>query len=181
MRKVKIFLFLGIIFTIGSFIVHNKAYYYGLSSGIFSEKLPDFVRPRFSGADLGNNGFYLIEKDVTVHVIDSRSEIKTLSGNKIQLKRINAYGFSEKDIILQITSIDDIIYFLNISYQDEKGYSYKQVDEIPRTYKYINLDKNLSYFKRFNLLKIFLMGITIILISFLVKLSIIQLKVKKIS
>mgnify|MGYP006154367747 CR=1 FL=1 len=171
MKKIQTFLLLSILSIITFILIHDKAYYYGLvlDKTIISEKLPDFIRPKFSGSDLGNNGFYLIQKNTTIHVIDNRSKISTQLEHEIQVKNIKGYGFFNEKIILKVNTNNETVYYLDISYNKNRGYLFNEVKRIPKEYKYINLEKDLTYFKLFNKVKLMSLVTSIIFILFLIK------------
>jgi hypothetical protein len=169
MIRMKIYLILSVLSIFALIFIFNKAYYYGLGSDIVSKKLPDFIRPRFSGTDLGNNGFYFIEKDYTVHVIDNRSKVITKSGNEIHVNYIKAYGFCDNDIIMEVKDTEGAVHFLDVSYKKTSGYRFEEVKHIPREYNYINLDKSLAFFKVFKIIKSLLIIISMIFTILFIK------------
>lgn len=169
MTRLKIYLILSILSIFALIFIFNKAYYYGLGPDIVSKNLPDYIRPRFSDADSGNNGFYFIEGDNTVHVIDNRSKVRTKSGNEIQVKYIKAYGFFENDIIIEVKGIDGSAHFLDVGFKNTFGYLFEEVKYIPKEYIYQNLDKSLAYFKVFNFIKSLMVITSIVFIILLIK------------
>lgn len=131
-------------------ILNNKAYYYGIGNSLFFEEFPNFVRPRFSGSDKGNRGFYLVEKETTTHVVDNILPKYLNTGEEILVKSIYGYFFNKERIIINssIHNSLDRKRLVEVIYNEREGYEYKEIVNISEDMKYIDLDKDISFFKR---------------------------------
>jgi hypothetical protein len=158
--------FLTLLFLLVFLILDYQSYYYGLGKGFFSKKIPESVHVKilFAGSDLGYQGMIIDEDDIGgVYLIRPSSAIiieypyNPNSIKQIFVTKILGYYFDRESFIVKILSSDNSIKHIKIIaqlYYDYYGHillEWSQFNE--KKFKYINLDKSISYFQYFKLIK----------------------------
>lgn len=148
----------------------NKTYYYGFGKGLISYKLPNYLKPYYSGSDLGNTGFALTENDETaIDVLNNIFPIYLENNKKIKIKKFLGYGFSEDVIVVKIVDSTNKEIYIRILNNNKSDYIFDELKSIPKNLRYINLDKDLNYFKKIKLIKNFVLISLILSFIFLLK------------
>jgi len=159
MKRIALILFFLLI------VVDNQMYYYGIGFGFIAKKIPSYVKPKFSGSDTGNRGFYLTERESTIHVFSMAIPEKSIEGLNIVLSRINGYYFNDNKIILIVEDVYKKTYYVEILENSKvKFYGFESIDNDFEGYEYIDLNVNFYFFKILRVILFFTLILIIIVI-----------------
>jgi hypothetical protein len=158
MKKLKVYIICAVLFLCGYLYLDFKTYYYGLSRGLFNQKLPNNLEILFAGSDLGNQGMILKESDMNLHIVRPNDSIYLQSEDKsIFIKKFTGYWVTDKNIIVNIKDKKNRNRYFEISVElvDKlyPNYIFKEFKILPNESTYVDLDKSLIYFKGIKLMK----------------------------
>ena len=149
-------------------ILDHQSYYYGFGWGIVSKKITKsaHVKILFAGSDLGNQGIIIMEDDIgSGHLIHSSEQMPIIVSSHLNrncmegifVKKVLGYYFNKEQFIVKILSSNNSVENIEIKaqqYYDYYGHELfrcKNFNE--KKLKYIDLDKSVSYFTYFRLVK----------------------------
>jgi hypothetical protein len=167
-------IFLSFILLVTFLAIDSQTYYYGFGKGFLSDKIPNRFSILFAGSDLGDQGMILKENDMKLHIIRANGYISMNKGDsKINIKKFIGYWFTSKTIVANVKDEKNNNRYINI-YEEETNSLYpnfilKELKYKPSEFsniKYIDLDKNLQYFKILKLVKNLIFGLWIISILY---------------
>lgn len=151
----------------------SKSYYYGFGYGILSSKVPDRFTMHFGGSDLGNRGVTIKENFLNLNMFN-KGDLTEITDNKERLfiKDFNGYWFNNKLIIVKFKDNDNKQRFLKIYEEVTNDLNPKiNIEEMKyaplddNDLKYIDLNLDLNYLKRYRLFKN-LLGFFLIIVTF---------------
>ena len=186
MRVIKIILVFIIVLTLFLYL-DNKAYYYGFGNGFISSKLPHRFKILFAGSDLGNQGIILKENDMNLHIIRKNDSLfKDEVGKKIIINQFVGYWFDDKIIVAKIKDESNNNRYIQV-YEEvtnnpypkfickETNYTIHKLHE----FKYVDLDRSLSYFKKLKLFKNISLILSVLSLMYLLRVLYKSKKVKR--
>ncbi|GIZ09484.1 hypothetical protein FUMI01_22110 [Flavobacterium sp. UMI-01] len=151
----------------------SKSYYYGFGYGILSSKVPERFTMHFGGSDLGNIGVIIEENFMNLMIFfKGRSVEITDKKEKVFIKDFDGYWFNNKLIIVKFKDNDNKQRFLKI-YEEVTNDLHPKINIEEMKYapldhndlKYIDLNLDLNYLKRYRLFKN-LLGFILIIVTF---------------
>lgn len=156
MKRIKVIILFVLLLFITYLYLDNKSYYYGFGKGFLSSKLPNYIRPYYRGTDTGNTGFAFVERDIELDIIDNLHPVYLSNNNKIMIKKFLGYNFDQKTVTIKVRDISNKTRYIEIQENSDKNnedFVFKELSFTKSDIKYIDLDYNLSYFKRIKLIK----------------------------
>ncbi|MBD0726710.1 hypothetical protein B6A10_16180 [Flavobacterium sp. L1I52] len=152
----------------------SKSYYYGFGYGILSSKVPERFTMYFGGSDLGNRGVIIKENFLNLNMFYKGSKFVEITDKKekVFIKDFDGYWFNNKLIIVKFKDNDNKQRFLKI-YEEVSNDLHPKINIEEMKYaplddydlKYIDLNLDLSYLKRYRLFKN-LLGFILIIVTF---------------
>ena len=186
MKVIKIILVFIIVLTLFLYL-DNKAYYYGFGNGFISSKIPSRFEIFFGGSDFGNQGMMLMENDMNLLLIRKNDSLfKDEFGKKIIINQFVGYWFDDKIIVAKIKDESNNNRYIEV-YEEvtnnpypkfickETNYTIHKLHE----FKYVDLDRSLSYFKKLKLFKNISLILSVLSLMYLLRVLYKSRKVKR--
>ena len=140
-------------------MVDYQGYYYGLSKGMLSNKLPSQYYIDYGTFDKKNPSVSIMETDMNLFLISKGKNIK-LNEKEIKILKLQGDYFDTKDIIAKIIDDKGAIYNLKILYPKYTFIHCKNFDR--SKYQYIDLDFSEDYYTYYNYIEFILLVILIL-------------------
>lgn len=157
-----------IVLIIGYLLLDYQTYYYGMSKGWLSEKIPKEYYLDYGTFDKESPSLSLMKKDMDLFMISNGKDIclDIYCHKNIYVKEFLGYYFNKTDVIVEILDNNFSKHYL----QTALGLNFKEVQIIEvEKYKYINLkNRYIGFFLFMEYLCLFF--ISLILIYFIWKL-----------
>lgn len=152
MKKILILLFSYV-------IIDGIGYYYGVGNGWISKKLPNNYYIDYGSFDKKNTSISIMESEMNLFLVYNGEEIELGKNRKIKIYNIKGYYFDDYDIIIEIYDFQKNIYLLKI---DNDNYKFIETERKDiKNHIYINLKYSKEYCLIINLIKIYIILVTI--------------------
>ena len=176
MKKIVVFV---ILFFVIFLVLDYQSYYYGFGKGFLSEKIPKSanVKILFADSDLGYQGMVVKEDAIGgVYLIHTSKQFPIITypynhnSDTIYVFKVLGYYFNYNTFIVKILSYDNEIENIKITakkyHKNPIYYAHfmEKIYQLDKEHlKYIDLDKSISYFQHFKLVKYLCLGVFIVL------------------
>ena len=134
--KIRLILYIALMMTY--LVLDHQTYYYGLSKGWLSEKIPKEYYLDYGTYHNEKQSTSLMEEDMNLFLMNNRIKVclDLYCNNSINVNEFLGYYFNDTDVIAEISDNNSKKHYLKTSL----GSSFTEVHTIDKKkYKYINL------------------------------------------